>query len=256
MKLIISPAKQMTENPELLPVETVPVFTAQTEQLLAALRALSFDEARKLWGCNEQLTRLNMERLRTMCLTQALTPAILAYNGLQYKHLAAAVLEADELQWLQAHLRILSGFYGLLRPMDGIRAYRLEMQAELALDDSRNLYEFWSDKLYRELCRGEDTVLDLSSREYGQCIQSYLEPGLRYIQCIFAEAGEDGRLRQKATEAKMARGEMVRFAALLRAETPEQLQDFCALGYTYAPEHSSDEKMVFVKNRKFDSFVV
>ena len=151
MRIIISPAKQMREDRDTLPPRGLPGFLPETGRLLTALRNLSPAELQKLWKCNDAIAALNVERLRTMDLEGGLTPALLSYVGIQYQTMAPGVMEHGQYEFLQEHLRILSGFYGLLRPFDGVTPYRLEMQAKLAVDGCRDLYAFWGGRLARAL---------------------------------------------------------------------------------------------------------
>ncbi|MFR4802971.1 MAG: YaaA family protein, partial [Eggerthellaceae bacterium] len=130
----------------------MPRFLSQARELLDALRALSYDEAKALWQCSDALAELNFERFRTLEVRSgALTPAVLAYEGIQYQHLAPRVMDEAQLAYLQEHLRILSGFYGVLRPFDAVVPYRLEMQAKLAVGETRGLYGYWGSRLYEAL---------------------------------------------------------------------------------------------------------
>ena len=150
MRIIISPAKKMNVVDDSFAWRDLPLFVDQAEALADAVRALSYEEAKALWRCSDALAELNFERFRTMDVrgdAAALTPAALAYEGIQYRHLAPGVMTADQLDYLQERLRILSGFYGVLRPFDGVVPYRLEMQAKLAVGGARDLYGFWGDKL-------------------------------------------------------------------------------------------------------------
>lgn len=140
MKIIISPAKKMVRQCDLLDIQGLPVFLERAEELLRKLRALSYEEAKKLWQCSDALAGLNYERLLSMDLLGQLTPAVLSYEGIQYQYMAPAVMEEGQLSYLQEHLRILSGFYGILKPMDGVTPYRLEMQAKLG---EGGLYSYW-----------------------------------------------------------------------------------------------------------------
>ena len=134
MRIIISPAKKMWVDTDSLPVQTLPDFLPETERLLAALRAMTPEELQALWDCNDSIAALNVERLAAMDLRRRLTPAILSYEGIQYQYMAPGVFEAEQYDFIQKHLRIVSGFYGLLRPFDGVTPYRLEMRAKLAVD--------------------------------------------------------------------------------------------------------------------------
>ena len=130
MRIIISPAKKMNADTDTLAYRDLPDFLFETQQLLDCLRAMSADDLKKLWKCNDQIVQLNVERLREMDLHRNLTPAIIAYEGIQYQYMAADVFTQKEYDYVQRHLRILSGFYGALRPLDGVTPYRLEMQAK------------------------------------------------------------------------------------------------------------------------------
>ena len=183
-----------------------------------------------------------------MDLEKNLTPALLSYVGIQYQYMAPAVFEDKMLTYVQEHLRILSGFYGVLKPMDGVTPYRLEMQAKAAVDGSVDLYEFWGSRLYDETADEEDgIIINLASREYSRCIENYLKPGDTFITCIFAE-NVQGRLVQKGTYAKMARGEMVRFMAENGVKQAEEIREFDRLGYVFSSAHSNDREYVFIRN--------
>ncbi len=131
MKILISPAKKMRSDPDTLAPEALPALLPETERLLAALRAMTPGELQALWRCSDAIAAQNLERLRDMDLRRRLTPALLSYVGLQYQYMAPGVLEQRQYDYLQTHLRILSGFYGVLRPFDGVTPYRLEMGARL-----------------------------------------------------------------------------------------------------------------------------
>ena len=135
------------------------------------IRALSYEEAKDLWRCNDKIAALNYERFQKMNLLKALTPALIAYEGIQYQYMAPEVFTQKEWDYVQEHLRILSGFYGVLKPLDGVVPYRLEMQAKACAGRTGNLYEFWGDKLYREIDDGDRIILNLASKEYFKCIE-------------------------------------------------------------------------------------
>ena len=165
--------------------------------------------------------------------------------------MAPAVFSDKEWAYVQSHLRILSGFYGVLKPLDGVTPYRLEMQAKAKVDGAGNLYEFWGDKLYQEVIDEDHIIINLASKEYSKSIEQYLCPEDRLITCIFGE-WKDGKVIQKGTQAKMARGEMVRFMAENSVEEPEKLKMFNRQGYTYRQELSSEKEMVFLKNEVYE----
>ena len=246
MRIIISPAKKMNVDRDSFAPEGLPRFLEQTERLKTALRGMSPRELQALWKCSDAIAALNAERLRDMELRRGLTPAVMSYEGIQYQYMAPGVLEQEPLDYLRAHLRILSGFYGLLRPFDGVTPYRLEMQAALAVDGHRDLYAFWGGRLAEALAAETDLVLNLASREYSLCVSRYIPANARMITCLFGQ-WKEGRVVEKGTACKMARGEMVRFLAQRQAETAEEARAFDRLGYRYAPEHSDETTYCFIK---------
>ena len=221
MRIIISPAKQMRVDTDLFTCSELPPFMQKTEVLMQWIQSLSYEEQKKLWACNDKIAQENAERL---------------------------VFEDGQYDYVQEHLRILSGFYGVLKPMDGVVPYRLEMQAKAAVAGHKNLYDFWGDSLYREVMDESRILINLASKEYSKCIEKYLGPSDRYITCIFGEP-EGGRVVQKGVYAKMARGEMVRFMAGIHAETAEQMKDFNWSGYQFDDVRSTDREYVFVRTK-------
>ena len=184
-----------------------------------------------------------------MNLKMRLTPALLSYEGIQYQYMAPGVFETRHWDYVQQHLRILSGFYGILRPLDGIVPYRLEMQAKLKMGSTQDLYAFWGDRIYRELAEGEDFLLNLASIEYSRAAEKYIDRKTRFVTCVFGELS-DGKVKVKGTMAKMARGEMVRFMAERGVRDAEGLKGFDRLGYRYCQEKSGDKEYVFIKIRE------
>ena len=164
---------------------------------------------------------------------------------MQYQHIAPNVLDEAALKYLEGHLKILSGFYGILSAFDGVVPYRLEMQAKLQTADADDLYGFWSGSIADNLYAETDCIVNLASKEYSVCISRYKKPGTRFITCVFGEE-KGGKIIEKGTLCKMARGEMVRHLAECGAESPDALRSFSALGYAYAPEHSDAETYVFL----------
>lgn len=246
MKIIISPAKKMVSDTDSLPWTDFPCFLEQTGKILSAMRCLSAEELQRVWKCNDSLAALNMERLQKMDLHKNLTPAILCYEGIQYRYMAPGVFDKEQLDYVQEHLRILSGFYGLLRPFDGVTPYRLEMQAKLMVDGTADLYAFWSDQLAQALVAQDDCVVNLASKEYSVCISRYLPSSVRFVSCIFGEE-KNGKIIEKATMCKMARGEMVRYMAENKVSAPEGMKGFQRLQFHFAPEYSEENTYVFLR---------
>ena len=168
MRIIISPAKKMNVDRDSLPVRDQPFFLDQTETILRELQSRSPAELQKLWKCNDAIAAVNVERLEKMDLHSRLTPAVLAYEGIQYQYMAPGVFTDQQYEYIQEHLRILSGFYGLLRPFDGVTPYRLEMQAKLSVSGAKDLYAFWNRTLAEHLFRETNCIINLASKEYSQ----------------------------------------------------------------------------------------
>ena len=246
MIIILAPAKKMRVDTDSFAVRNLPQFLDRTGELLAALRAMTPDELQKLWKCNDSIAALNVERLADMDLRRNLTPALFAYEGIAYRYMAPGGFTDRQLEYVAAHLRILSGFYGVLRPFDGVTPYRLEMGAKLAVSGCRDLYEFWGSALAENLCAESGLIINLASKEYSQAVEKHLPPGVRFLTVVFGEhAG--GKTVEKGTLCKMARGEMVRYMAENQIERPEQMRDFDRLGYRFCAGESDENTYTFIK---------
>lgn len=253
MRIILSPAKKMNVANDSISHSGLPVFIRETETILDWMKKQSYTDVKKLWNCNDQIAELNFKRYAKMDLYRNLTPAILSYEGIAFQYMAPSVFEDSQFWYIQRHLRILSGFYGVLKPMDGVVPYRLEMQAKARIMGKKDLYEFWGDRIYREVTgdvkAGKAAVIiNLASKEYSKCIEKYLQPDDVYITCIFGEL-EKGKIVQKGVYAKMARGEMVRFMAEKQIEDPAEIRKFDRLGYQFADSVSTETEYVFLKNK-------
>ena len=245
MRIIISPAKKMNVDTDSLPHRDLPVFLDKTRELAAHLKGMSYDELKKLWKCNDQIAELNVHRLSRMDLKRQLTPAILAYEGIQYRYMAPHVFTDGEMEYIQEHLRILSGFYGILKPFDGVTPYRLEMQAKLRVGDKKDLYAYWGSDLAENLAEETDCIINLASKEYTTAISNHLPESVRLVTCVFGEE-KDGKVIEKGTMCKMARGEMVRFMAENKILDPEGLKSFNRLNYHFHEECSNKDMFVFI----------
>jgi len=246
MRVVISPAKKMNVDTDNLPASALPQFLAETERIKAVLQAMSPQDLQRLWRCNDTIAKLNVERLQNMNLHQRLTPAILSYEGIQYQYMAPGVMSTGQLGYLQEHLRILSGFYGLLRPFDGVTPYRLEMQAKLSVSGAKDLYAFWGNILAEQLATETDFILNLASKEYSKAVTRHLPNLVKMLTCVFGE-WKDGRIIEKGTMCKMARGQMVRWLAENEIENPDDIKQFSDLKYQYNAELSDGNQYVFIK---------
>ncbi len=252
MKIILSPAKKMNADTDTLKCQGSPVFLEQTKEILEWMRKHKRPELQALWGCNERIAEQNYRRIKEMDLEKNLTPAILSYEGIAYQYMAPAVFEDSAFDYVQEHLRILSGFYGVLKPMDGVTPYRLEMQAKAKIGGHRDLYDLWGSRLYDEVIDDSGIIINLASKEYSKCIEKYLKPEDTYITVTFAEMSK-GKLVTKGTYAKMARGEMVRYMAEKQIEDPIEIKGFNRLGCIYRDELSTDSDYVFERENSKNS---
>ena len=254
MIVVLSPAKSLDfATMPVVPSYTQPDFLAESQLLIDRLREFSPLELGKLMGISDPLAALNATRYRDWQLP--LTPdnakqAVLAFNGDVYEGLAATALSPADLDFAQQHLRILSGLYGLLRPLDLISPYRLEMGIALANPRGKNLYEFWGDRLVdalnqalREVDAG--ALVNLASQEYFKSIKS---PRLAVpvIEPVFEDwSASQRKFKVVSFYAKRARGLMARYVVTQRLKSAEGLKDFSAEGYAYISEASTATRWVF-----------
>ena len=253
MLVVISPAKRL-DWAERDVAMTTPDFGADALRLAKTARNLTLGDLRKLMDLSDDLARLNRDRFRAYEADPALEatrPAALAFAGDTYQGLEATSLDEDELAWAQDHLRILSGLYGLLRPLDAIQPYRLEMGSRLKTRRGASLYDYWRDDLAKALNRhaaevDSDVLINCASQEYfGAVAPKVLK--LRVITPQFME-DKSGQPKIISFFAKKARGSMARFVIQNRLTDPASLKDFDLGGYTYQPDLSTDDKPVFLRS--------
>lgn len=251
MKIIISPAKKMKIETDIIENLSVPIFQNTAKDIAKNLAGLDFQTLKKLFVANDKITQENFLRYQEMDFERNLTPAILAYDGIQYKYMSPSVFEDSYFAYIQKYLRILSGLYGVLKPLDGVVSYRLEMQAKLKIGNCQNLYEFWNNQIYKVDFECEDIILNLASKEYCVAIKKHANKTQRIIDVIFGEIIND-KIVEKGVYVKMARGEMVRYMAENAIEEISKIKEFNRLGYTFSKEHSNENKYVFIKESKND----
>ena len=249
MLVVISPAKKldMTQT-DAVEASNSP-FYSKTEELVSVMKALSSDEISQLMGISANLANLNKDRFARFG-TQDKKPAIYAFAGDTYQGLDAKTFADEDLIWAQDHLRILSGLYGLLRPLDEIEPYRLEMGSRLKTDRGKNLYDFWGIELSTELnniATKTDTqfLLNCASKEYFSAIdvKSLL---LNVVTPVFLENAAS-KPKVVSFYAKKARGAMARFVIQNKITTIEELMLFDAGGYAYQPDLSNEQMLYFVR---------
>lgn len=257
MLFLLSPAKALDyETPAPVSTHTQPLFVKQATELIDVLRDQSPQDIASLMSLSDTLAGLNVARYqawRPKFTPKNAKQAVLAFNGDVYGGLDAPTLDAPTLDWLQQHLCILSGLYGVLRPLDLMQPYRLEMGTRLVTPKGKNLYQFWGAQVSQylnERARAEVTpvVVNLASEEYFKVVdRKALVP--RVVTCAFEERKADG-YKVISFMAKRARGLMMRYAALNRLTTPEQLKGFNAEGYRFAPAASDTDRLVFRRDSK------
>ncbi len=246
MRIIISPAKKMNVDNDSFLVINEPTFINEAEQIKNHLQGMSPIELQSLWKCNDNIAKLNVSRLHKMDLHNNLTPALYSYEGIQYKCMAPNVFEHEQLEYIKRYLRILSGFYGILRPFDGVTPYRLEMQSKLQINNHKNLYSFWGNKIADKIAKECDVVINLASKEYSDAIKPHLPVDYKFITCTFGEL-KDGKIIEKGTMCKMARGYMVRYMAENSITDVKKIKLFSEQNYCYSDEHSTKDNYVFIR---------
>lgn len=252
MLFVLSPAKSLNEEPappELRHTKTL--FGEQSAQLIEVLKKKSPQDIAQLMDLSDKLSGLNAARFQAWkprATTRHAKQAVLAFDGDVYDGLDAKSLSTADLDWLQEHLCILSGLYGVLRPLDLMQAYRLEMGTALATAKGSNLYQFWGDALAQYLNRRLDAqaqpfLINLASQEYFKAVDQRVLKA-RVVDCVF-EDFKAGKFKIISFFAKRARGLMMRYALTNRCTRPEQLQGFDTDGYAFAPEASKPDRLVF-----------
>ena len=253
MLILLSPAKSLdydTPLPDGL-AHTLPPFIDESTQLIEVLRQKSPQDIASLMKISDPLAALNVARYEAWTPTFSAhnaRQALLAFNGDVYEGLDARTLAAADLDWAQEHLAILSGLYGVLRPLDWMQPYRLEMGTRLATALGSTLYQFWGSRIAQHLntrlqCDAEPVVLNLASQEYFKSVDRKVLRA-RVAECVF-EDWSGGRYKIVSFHAKRARGLMARHAIRQRATQLRQLERFDAEGYSFVPAASEPDRLVF-----------
>lgn len=246
MKIILSPAKRMQDEVYIGP-KTKPVFEEETKTVLSVLQSLSVDDFARIHHCSLAIAKDGYEKAKNYTM-QGKLPALYAFDGIQYTYMAAKVFTEKELNYLESHLFILSALYGVLRPFDGVNPYRLEMKDPLPIKEKKNLYDFWGDKLYKEVYKDDKIVLNLASLEYSKCISKYVKEDEQFIDVYFAQRDKNNKLVEKGVYAKMARGRMTRYLAERESDSLEDVLSFNELGFVYSREDSTPNRLVFISD--------
>ena len=257
MLLVLSPAKSLDYTPLDQGGAPVPLTTPQLKADIAELAKvtvkLSRQDLRSMMSISEKLADLNFERFKSFDpACEDGLQAAMAFDGDVYEGLQARTLDRGGLDWAQDHLRILSGLYGILRPLDALQPYRLEMGTRLKTKRGSSLYDFWGDRLSKALneaahSHADQSLINLASQEYFGAVDAKALK-LKTINCAFKDE-KDGKLRILGFYAKKARGQMARFAIDGRIDRAEGLKDFTSGGYRFQPSLSTAEEWVFTRKQ-------
>ena len=245
MELLINSSKTMVREPHA--GLRKPLFLNQAKQLATELNRFDQTELRKLMHLSPKLAIETEALIKSWTSAPSKqTPAIDAFQGDIYRGLQAQSLTEADRAWADEHLRILSGLYGLLRPLDGITPYRLELEYKLSGDGFANLYDFWGDAIAKKLAK-RGWIVNLASQEYFRVIGPYVKPA-RVIEPVFlSQMKADAEPEFVAVHAKVARGACARWAIQQRIEDPAEFPGFAERDYAFAPDRSTPERPVFIK---------
>ena len=249
MLVVISPAKKLNANYSQDVIPSTPVFTKQASELAAIANNLKVNELQNLMGISENLAKLNSERFASFGNQQSM-PAALTFAGDTYKGLNANTLNKEDMEWAQNHLRIISGLYGLLKPLDEIEPYRLEMGSKLKTPVGNNLYDYWNETIALALNKlseenNSNILVNCASQEYFQAVNINVLK-LNVITPVFMEE-RNGEKKIISFYAKKARGLMARYIIQKRANNIDDLKEFNLDNYVYKKELSTEKNLIFLR---------
>lgn len=254
MIITLSPAQILDFSSEInISRSTTPIYQKEADELNSLLLGLSVEEISQLMSINPQLGYAVYEYINTYNIADTpLRQAVLAYNGMVYQGLDFNTLDEKNIAFAEKHLRLFSGLYGMLKPLDLIKPHRLEMQTKLENNRGKTLYTFWkkalSEHLAEELKQNSNIWVNLNSKEYTKAIDRKLLPkGHQVIEPIFKEAKDDGTYKQIVVYTKKARGMLARFIIENQLEEAEHIKGFDSEGYVYSEQMSSGEEWVFIR---------
>lgn len=247
MLIIVSPTKQM-KCTNTLPAESLPVYKKEAKCILNVLTTLSVQDIQRIMRVNESIAQENLERYKRMRFDMKGTPAITTYQGLQFQHMRMHTFDTEDWAYVRKHQRILSGFYGVLRPFDSIYPYRLEMKCKVTITNTKDMYTYWKDKLANQLRKEmkthkEQYILNLASKEYAQGVLPYMDEVVSVVFYVVKE----GILKMESTQVKMARGAMVRYLVKQKVTCLQGVKDFTEMDYRYREDLSNKKELIFVK---------
>lgn len=245
MTIIISPAKKMRRE-EYIESKGSPILLDKARELVEYLKSLSAGELEKVWRVKGKLLSSSLSLLSSLDLTMPGSPALFSYDGIQYTYMSPSSFSDDMLSYCQNKLRIISGLYGILRPLDSVLPYRLEMESPIDIGGRGDLYHFWGSDISREIEKEGSVVVNLASKEYSKAVLPHLSRNTKVITPVFLDE-DNGKLISKGVYAKMERGEMVRFLSEMNVEDEEGIKAFSSRGYAFEPELSNESEYVFLR---------
>lgn len=248
MKIILSPAKKMKIVDSSYITLSKSGLLNESKKLLDYLKSLSLPELKDIWLCSDKLASKSYLELSRLNLDNLQSPAILSYDGIAYTYMAPSIFDGDMYNYINENLYILSALFGALKPSDGVMPYRLEMQAKFEFLTFNNLYDFWGDKIYKLIHPDDGVIINLASKEYSDAVRPFISSSDRFIDINFVES-VNNKLVTKATFAKMARGEMVRFMAENKIETLEELKNFDRLNFSFRSDLTTENELFFERKK-------
>ena len=240
MKIIISPTKTMDCANCKIHSATKAHFEIKAQQIYRDLQTKDTSDLRHIYNCSDKIIQQNLDRLAQNTTIHSASSAIGSFTGLQFKHINANLMSCEQINYLQNNLLILSALYGVLRPLDGVVEYRLDV-CDFYKINGENLSRFWLNTLSEYL--SEETIINLASTEYSNLIHSNKMINIKFYTI------EDGKLKTKSTFSKMARGSMVNFLATNKIKLQEDIKQFNSLEFNFNEELSTDNTLVFTKNQ-------
>lgn len=244
MIIILSPSKNIKTISKIKIATSRPIFKTELLKIYSIIKKLEPFELESLMKVNPQLALKTFINFQNFSFDKKGTPAILAYSGLAFKNLNPEDFTLEEFNFANKHLRILSGFYGVLKACDEILPYRLEMQCKLKIENYKDLYQFWGDLIYKEIFKNRDIVLNLASDEYSSAITPFLTKNDKIINIKF-QTLKNGKFRTIPTNAKVLRGKMARFIIKNKIKNTEDIKDFFENGYRFDHFLSTEDTYIF-----------
>lgn len=244
MIILISPAKGFNDDIE-IKADSIPALIDKSEKIIDKLKNFSQEDIKKAMKVNDKIAKLNFERFANFKFDKEGAPALLAYNGIQYKNIGLDSFTEDNFNFAQKHIRILSALYGVLKTNDSIYPYRLDFLSKISVENTKNLYDFWASDIYDNLSKeSDDIIINLASEEYSKAIRKYLN-NEKYISCVF-KVDKNSKLKVESTASKMARGKMLAYIVKNKIQDPELLKNFSEDNYVFREDLSSANEFIFV----------